>query len=78
MPVMDGFEASELIKAHQAANNLPEIPIIALTGHALKNDREKCLDTGMDDYLTKPIKQNLLTQTLEKWCETVKSARRTA
>ena len=69
MPVMDGFEASELIKSHQATNNLPEIPIIALTGHALKNDREKCLYTGMDDYLTKPIKQDLLIQTLKKWSE---------
>ena len=69
MPVMDGFEASEIIKSHQAANGLPEIPIIALTGHALKNDKEKCLDAAMDDYLTKPIKQTLLIQTLEKWSE---------
>jgi len=67
MPVMDGYEASELIHAFQASNGQPLIPIIALTGHALKHDREKCLDSSMNDYLTKPVKQDKLLAVLEKW-----------
>jgi signal transduction histidine kinase/DNA-binding response OmpR family regulator len=60
MPVMDGYEASRTIKKYQADNKLHHTPIIALTGHALKNDRQACLDAGMDDFLTKPVKQTEL------------------
>ncbi len=73
MPVMDGFEASEIIKADQSRGSTAT-PIIALTGHALKDDREKCLDTGMDDYLTKPVKQNMLIETLDKWVKSAPAA----
>ena len=71
MPVMDGFETSERINAFIKAQGLRSVPIIALTGHALKNDKEKCLDTGMDDYLTKPVKQLDLIAMLDKWTKTV-------
>jgi len=67
MPVMDGYEAAELIHAFQANNGQPLVPIIALTGHALKHDRENCLDSSMNDYLTKPVKQDHLLAVLEKW-----------
>jgi len=67
MPVMDGYEASELIHAYQTSHRQPLVPIIALTGHALKHDREKCLDSSMNDYLTKPVKQDGLLVVLEKW-----------
>ena len=67
MPVMDGYEASSQILKHQTDNKLPQTPIIALTGHALKHDREKCLDAGMNAYLTKPVKQVELIETLEYW-----------
>ncbi len=67
MPVMDGYEASELIHAYQEKAGQPLVPIIALTGHALKHDREKCLDSSMNDYLTKPVKQDDLLRVLEKW-----------
>lgn len=67
MPVMDGYEAAELIHDHLIKQGLPLIPIIALTGHALKHDREKCLDSNMDDYLTKPVKQDDLLAILDKW-----------
>lgn len=65
MPVMDGYEASQQINKYEKANGLPHTPIIALTGHALKNDRQDCLDAGMDDYLTKPVKQSELLEKLE-------------
>ncbi|MEE9347689.1 MAG: response regulator [Robiginitomaculum sp.] len=67
MPVMDGYEAAEVIKNHVQTDDASDIPIIALTGHALKNDRNKCLDAHMDDYLTKPVKQPDLIATLDRW-----------
>jgi len=69
MPVMDGYEASKLIFAYQQSRQLSHIPIIALTGHALKNDKETCLEAGMDDYLTKPLKQSDLLNKLEIWID---------
>lgn len=65
MPVMDGFTATKLIRAFEAKHSRPAVPIIALTGHALKNDRQDCLNAGMDDYLTKPVKQIALIEMLE-------------
>jgi|GEM_PF-1310345 len=69
MPVMDGYEATEHIRAFEVENSRPRTPVIALTGHALKNDRDACLDAGMDDYLTKPVKQSELLEMLERWLE---------
>jgi signal transduction histidine kinase/ActR/RegA family two-component response regulator len=62
MPDMDGFEATRRIKAMPGRPNLP--PIIALTAHAMGKDREKCLQAGMDDYLSKPIGRDELYQVL--------------
>ncbi len=67
MPVMDGYEATGKINDFNVANNRPHTPIIALTGHALKYDRENCLDAGMDDFLVKPVQQIKLLETLEKF-----------
>ena len=66
MPRMDGFEATQAIrdKKHKAAR---EIPIIALTAHAMRGDRERMLKAGMDDYLAKPIQSRDLYALIEKW-----------
>jgi PAS domain S-box-containing protein len=69
MPVMDGFQATKVIRDFETTQGQSEtpVPIIALTGHALKNDRQECLDAGMSHYLTKPVKQTELLETLERY-----------
>jgi PAS domain S-box-containing protein len=64
MPVMDGLAAAREIRADPDQSDLP---IIAMTANAMASDREKCLAAGMDDYLPKPIKPNLLYETLIRW-----------
>jgi two-component system, sensor histidine kinase and response regulator len=61
MPGMDGFEATAAIRQQEQGNRLP---IIALTAHAMKGDRERCLRAGMDGYLSKPIRAEKLYQVL--------------
>ncbi len=67
MPVMDGYEATQAIRLFEKENFRNRTPIIALTANAMKGDDEKCYAVGMDDYLTKPIKQNEIEETLIKW-----------
>ncbi len=64
MPVMDGLEATRLIRRHVDGNQLP---IIAMTAHAMEQERQMCLDAGMDDHLTKPVDPKSLTRTLVRW-----------
>lgn len=63
MPVLDGYQASEIIRKQL---NLT-IPIIALTGSDSKEELEKCVNAGMNDYLLKPINEELFIQTISKW-----------
>jgi two-component system sensor histidine kinase/response regulator len=67
MPVLDGYRAATEIKGLCAARSLPSPPIVALTAHALEGDREKCLQAGMEDYLTKPVTAEGLRQVLSTW-----------
>ncbi|NOX37173.1 MAG: PAS domain S-box protein [Calditrichaeota bacterium] len=67
MPEMDGLTATRNIRELEATRNGGRIPIIALTAHAMQGDREKCLEAGMDDYITKPIKRQELEAVLEKF-----------
>jgi signal transduction histidine kinase/DNA-binding response OmpR family regulator len=68
MPEMDGYEATRAIRLGEEQGKMQRrIPIIALTAHATKGDREHCLAAGMDDYLTKPLDPHALASTLEKW-----------
>ncbi len=64
MPEMDGLEATRMIRKNPEFQNLP---IIAMTANAMKGDREKCLDAGMNDYITKPIDMKVLFPTLGRW-----------
>jgi two-component system, sensor histidine kinase and response regulator len=65
MPEMDGLTATQEIRKWEPPRI--HIPIIAMTAHALQGDRERCLEAGMDDYLTKPISPDEVFETIEKW-----------
>jgi len=67
MPEMDGIEATEHIRRGDVDILWSQIPIIAMTAHALQSDRDRCLAAGMNDYITKPVKPQDLHDILEKW-----------
>ncbi len=83
MPEMDGYEATAAIRAREASgakrkasyedgfdtrhSKVTHIPIVAMTANAMKGDRERCLEAGMDDYLSKPVRSEDLLGMLEKW-----------
>ncbi len=68
MPVMDGYEATKKIRETE---KIKDLPIIALTANAMKEDEDKCLAAGMNDYLTKPVNRNILGNTITKWAKDI-------
>ena len=70
MPIMGGFESTKAIRDYERSEGLTRTPIIALTAHAMMGDREKCIQAQMDEYLTKPLKQQQMMQTILK-CATL-------
>ena len=66
MPEMNGFEATQAIRAAEASSG-QHTPIVGVTAHALTGDREKCIEAGMDDYLSKPISPNRLNAKIRSW-----------
>ncbi len=68
MPDLDGLAATRLIREREEVQGLARMPIIAMTAHAYAEDRQRCLDAGMDDYLSKPFSERQLAAVLARWC----------
>ena len=69
MPVMDGFEATKMIREREVEGHASRIPIIAVTANAMPEDRQKCLAAGMDDFLSKPFTINKLQEMIEHYID---------
>ena len=72
MPEMDGFDATAQIRNPASKVMNHRVPVIAMTAHAMKGDREKCLEAGMDDYISKPVKPQELLEVVEKWVRKIR------
>lgn len=66
MPGVDGFEATRRIRSHELAS-AKRTPIIAMTAYAMTGDEERCLEAGMDDYVSKPVSLDSLARTLARY-----------
>ena len=73
MPVMDGYEASQKIRAGASGDAMVNIPIIAMTANAMKEDKDKCQMAGMSDYLSKPINPEKLKAAIVHWLKIAES-----
>ena len=69
MPIMDGYAATRKRRQYELEHGLARTPIIAMTANAMLGDREKCLDAGMDDYMSKPLSRALLESTVHTWLQ---------
>jgi len=67
MPELDGCDAAAAIRRYEEDHRLDRTPIVAVTASVLKEDKERCLASGMDDFLPKPLRQRTLAATLDKW-----------
>jgi PAS domain S-box-containing protein len=67
MPVMDGFETTRALRRLEQMNTRPRLPVIALTADAMEGVRELCLESGMDDYISKPVRHDKLVDVLDRW-----------
>jgi len=74
MPEMDGFEATAVIRAHEAAEiaagrRRHSTPIVALTASVLKSDRDRCFASGMNDFISKPFRAEQIQAALDRWAK---------
>lgn len=72
MPERDGFETTDCIRHYEREQDIPRVPIVAFTAAAMKGDKEHCIEVGMDDYITKPIKPHEVEKMLVKWIPAAK------
>ncbi|HIC85810.1 MAG TPA: response regulator, partial [Desulfobacterales bacterium] len=73
MPEMNGLEATRAIRRWEKRKGLPAVPIVAMTAQAMKGDKDTCLKAGMNDYVSKPIKRELVFQMIKKWIPAISS-----
>jgi two-component system sensor histidine kinase/response regulator len=71
MPNMNGYEATARIRELDAAEREQHTVVIGLSARAMEGDRERALDAGLDDYLTKPLREDDLARALRSWCPTL-------
>jgi signal transduction histidine kinase/DNA-binding response OmpR family regulator/HPt (histidine-containing phosphotransfer) domain-containing protein len=76
MPEMDGYEVAQHIRDERSAVYDPHLPIVALTAHAMQGEKERCIEAGMSDYLSKPVRPQLLREMIERWVPVGKGAAR--
>ncbi len=74
MPVMDGFETARAIRA--SSESYRGMPIIAMTANVMPGDRERCMESGMDDFVGKPVRPNQLLEALERWVHRPEGAKK--
>ncbi|GEM_PF-2280831 len=67
MPEMDGIEATRIVRDNNSAVKVHDVPVVAMTADALKEDRERCIEAGLDDYIAKPVNLQELSRIIEKW-----------
>ncbi len=67
MPVLDGLACTRALREREAARASPRLTVVALTANAMTGDRERCLESGMDDYLPKPVRREDLAKMLARW-----------
>jgi len=67
MPVMDGYAATGALRELEKETSAERLTVVAMTANAMEGDKEKCLESGMDDYVAKPVKQQALKETLARW-----------
>ena len=76
MPVMDGFEATRQIRQWEVEAQRPHLPIVALTAGAFEKDRQRCMESGMDDFLAKPVDIHRVIEVLNQWLDAARIARK--
>jgi len=67
MPELDGIEATRRIRKREAEKALPHTPIIAMTANAMDGDEDNCIAAGMDDYVAKPVRTEILAAMFSRW-----------
>jgi two-component system, sensor histidine kinase and response regulator len=67
MPILDGYEATRIIRNKSIRIINPRVPIVAMTAHAMKGAREECIAAGMDDYIAKPVTADMIAAMIRKW-----------